>query len=107
MNDFEIWRRITHINRVDDHAEKVCRLYVPAIESVGDLLYELAGLLPNREHRKDLMFLIERMPDNKGDDRSIVGVFAADPFLNCKQVADHLIVSGQCRKILVCNRTIL
>ena len=94
MNDFEIWRRITHFNQVDDHAETAHRLYLPAIEPVGDLPYELAGLLPNREHRKDLMSLIDGLPDNQGDDRSVVGVFAADPFLNCKQVADHLIDKG-------------
>lgn len=94
MNDFEIWRRITRLDRVDDHEKTVGRLYVPAIEPVGDLPYELAGLLPNREHSKDLMSLIDGLPDNKDGDRSVVGVFAADPFLNCKQVADHLINKG-------------
>jgi hypothetical protein len=94
MNDFEIWRRITHPGRDNDHHEPDHRLYVPAIEPVGDLPYELAGLLPNREHSRDLMSLIDELPDNEDGDRTVVGVFAADPFLNCKQVADHLIDKG-------------
>lgn len=64
------------------------------IELVGSLPYELAGLLPNREHSKDLMALIDDLPENKCGDLSVVAVFAADPFLNCKRIAERLIRKG-------------
>ncbi len=56
--------------------------------------YELAGLLPNREHSSDLMALIDGLPENSSGSLSVVGVFAADPFLNFKRVADRLIAKG-------------
>ena len=70
------------------------RLFVPPIEQVGDLPYELSGLLPNREHRNDLMELIDRLPANPDGPGSIVGIFAADPFLNCERIAERLIRKG-------------
>ena len=69
-------------------------MHVPAIAAIGDLPYELAGLLPNREHSRDLMALIEGLPENRSGRRCIVGVFAADPFLNCRRVAGRLLAKG-------------
>ncbi len=94
MKDFEIWRRFAFSPLVHPPVQTDPQLHVPAIEPVGDLPYELAGLLPNREHGKDLMALIDNLPGNNSWRKSVVGVFAADPFLNCKRVADHLIAKG-------------
>jgi hypothetical protein len=94
MDEFEIWKRFAFFPIVPPPIQIARRLYVPAIEPVGGLPYELAGLLPNREHSMDLMALIEDLPANKFGDLSVVGVFAADPFLNCKRVADRLISKG-------------
>ncbi|HKI49510.1 MAG TPA: hypothetical protein VKA69_09280, partial [Desulfobacteria bacterium] len=70
------------------------RLFVPPIEPAGALPYELSGLLPNREHRRDLMELIDHLPANPDGPRSIVGIFAADPFLDCERIAERLIRKG-------------
>jgi hypothetical protein len=56
--------------------------------------YELAGLLPNREHGVDLMALIDGLPENAAGARSVIGMFLADPFLNCKRIADRLLAKG-------------
>lgn len=94
MNDFEIWQRFSVFDRIHPQLQMTRQLFVPAIEPVGDLPYELAGLLPNREHSRDLMVLIDALPENSFGHRSVVGVFAADPFLNCKRVADRLMAKG-------------
>ena len=94
MKEFEIWRRCASFNRIHPVAQAGRRVYVPPIESVGNLPYELAGLLPNREHGRDLMALIDALPENNAGNRAVVGLFAADPFLNCKRVADRLIAKG-------------
>lgn len=70
------------------------RMFVPPVEPVGDLPYELAGLLPNREHSKDLMELIDHLPANPDRHMAIVGIFAADPFLDCKRFAERMIRKG-------------
>lgn len=70
------------------------RLFVPPIEPVGGLPYELSGLLPNRDHRRDLMKLIDHLPVNHDGDRSVVGIFAADPFLDCKRIAKRMTHKG-------------
>lgn len=94
MKDFETWRRIASSGSAAPPPADARRLYVPAIEPVGNLPYELAGLLPNREHSRDLMALIANLPDNRCGHDAVVGVFAVDPFLNCKRVADHLLAKG-------------
>lgn len=94
MKDFEIWRRSAFSPLVHPPVQTARQLHVPTIEPVGALPYELAGLLPNREHSRDLMALIDDLPENCFGHQSVVGVFAADPFLNCKRVADHLIAKG-------------
>jgi hypothetical protein len=94
MKDFEIWRRFAFFPLVHPAVRTSRQLHVPAIEPVGGLPYELAGLLPNREHSWDLMALIDELPENRFGHRSVVGVFAADPFLNCKRIAAHLIAKG-------------
>ena len=40
------------------------------------------------------MALIDDLPENSSGNLSVVGVFAADPFLNCKRVADRLLAKG-------------
>lgn len=94
MNEFEIWRRSAFFPLVPEPAQTDRRLYVPTIEPVGGMPYELAGLLPNREHSRDLMALIDGLPENSSGSLSVIGVFAADPFLNCKRVAERLIAKG-------------
>ncbi len=94
MNEIEIWKRVIFHPGVSRCEHTARQLYVPKIELVGSLPYELAGLLPNREHSKDLMVLIDDLPENKFGDLSVVGVFAADPFLNCKRIAERLIRKG-------------
>jgi hypothetical protein len=94
MNEFEIWTRSAFLPCGHPPVQTGRQLYVPAIEPVGGLPYELAGLLPNREHSMDLMALIDDLPENGSGSLSVVGVFAADPFLNCKRVADRLIAKG-------------
>lgn len=94
MNEFEIWTRSALLPRSHPPELTGRQLYVPRIEPVGGLPYELAGLLPNREHSLDLMALIDDLPENASGSHSVVGVFAADPFLNCKRVADRLIAKG-------------
>lgn len=94
MEDFEVWRRFTFSPRVHPPVQTARQLVVPAIEPVGCLPYELAGLLPNRNHSKDLMSLIDQLPENCSGYGSVVGVFAADPFLDCKRIADRLIAKG-------------
>lgn len=94
MNDFEIWRRFAFSLPEQPPVYTQRQLHVPIIERVGDLPYELAGLLPNREHSRDLMALIDNLPENSFGDQASIGVFAADPFLNCKRVADHLLAKG-------------
>jgi hypothetical protein len=94
MKDFEIWRRFAFFPLAQPPVPSARQLHVPTIEPVGALPYELAGLLPNREHSRDLMALIDNLPENSFGQQSVVGVFAADPFLNCKRVADHLIAKG-------------
>lgn len=94
MKDFEIWQRCTFPSLVAHVVPTPRQLFVPAIEPVGNLPYELAGLLPNREHSNDLMAVIDGLPENSSGERSVVGVFAADPFLNCKRVADRLLAKG-------------
>ena len=94
MNDFVIWQRFAFSGPAPPPGDGDRLLYVPPIESMGRLPYELAGLLPNREHTRDLMALIDRLPENHAGDRAVVGVFAADPFLNCKQFASHLAAKG-------------
>ncbi len=42
----------------------------------------------------DLMDLIDDMPENGSGSLAVIGLFAADPFLNCKRVADRLIAKG-------------
>jgi len=40
------------------------------------------------------MALIDDLPENSSGNLSVVGIFAADPFLNCKRVADRLTAKG-------------
>ncbi len=94
MQDLEIWRRSAFGPLVHPPVPAVRQLYVPAIAPVGNLPYELAGLLPNREHSRDLMALIDGLPDNRSGELSVVGVFAADPFLNSKRIAERLVAKG-------------
>ena len=89
-----IWRRATEPEPVLRPAPGCRILFTPRVEPVGNLPYELAGLLPNRNHNQDLMTLIDELPENRSGDRAVVGVFAADPFLNCKQLASHLADKG-------------
>lgn len=94
MKDIEIWRRFAFFSGEHPPGQADGVLYVPMIEPVGSLPYELAGLLPNREHNRDLMALINDLPENRAGRRSLIGVFAADPFLNCKQIAARLLAKG-------------
>ena len=41
MNDFEIWQRFSVFDRVHPQLQMTRQLFVPAIEPVGDLPYEL------------------------------------------------------------------
>lgn len=94
MQDFSYWKRTFTPERTPQAADGERLLYVPCIEQVGNLPYELAGLLPNRDHKKDLMTLIDNLPENSLGKGAVVGVFAADPFINCKQIAMHLTAKG-------------
>lgn len=94
MIDFEIWHRCTTAQPIRKDGSSRRLLFVPPIEPVGALPYELSGLLPNREHRRDLMELIDHLPANPDCRRSIVGIFAADPFLDCERIAKRLIRKG-------------
>lgn len=94
MEDFMIWRRCVSSYSTPHTGETERLLFLPPVESVGNLPYELAGLLPNREHNRDLMTLIGDLPENRVGDRAVVGVFTADPFLNCKQIAARLAAKG-------------
>jgi hypothetical protein len=40
------------------------------------------------------MTLIDKLPENRFGPHSVAGIFAADPFLNCKRVADRLLSKG-------------
>lgn len=94
MKDFEIWHKCTRLGKHRRSLPNVRQLFLPAIERVGGLPYELAGLLPNREHSRDLIAMIDSLQPNCAGSLSVVGIFAADPFLDCKRVADHLIAGG-------------
>jgi predicted TIM-barrel enzyme len=94
MQDFMIWRREHPSSTPPQPGLEDRILYTPPVEPVGRLPYELAGLLPNRDHNRDLMALVDGLPKNQIGDRAVVGVFAADPFLNCKQFASHLAAKG-------------
>ena len=97
MQDFADWKRIVAQDQPPEPRPGERRLYVPPVEPLGLLPYELAGLMPNRDHKYDLMALIDDLPPNRLGDRAVVGVFAADPFLNCKQIAVHLLGKGYSR----------
>ena len=94
MKDFEIWHKCTRLEKHRRSLPNVRQLYLPVIERVGGLPYELAGLLPNREHSRDLIAMIDSLQPNRAGSWSVVVIFAADPFLDCKRVADHLIAGG-------------
>lgn len=91
MKDLEIWNRFAFSSPSRPQTTTTRQLFVPSIAAVGRLPYELAGLLPNREHSRDLMALIDGLPENRYGHRAVVGVFAADPFLNSKRVAERLV----------------
>ncbi len=94
MKEIELWRRSLAFPRLRQPPQTGPRMYVPAIEPMGDLPYDLAGLFPNREHSRDLMALIDNLPPNRAGNQSVVGVFAADPFLNCRRIAHRLLAKG-------------
>ena len=94
MEDLEIWDRFAFSSPGQPQATTTQRLLVPPIAALGRLPYELAGLLPNREHSQDLMALIDGLPENRYGHRAVVGVFAADPFLNSKRVAERLVAKN-------------
>jgi hypothetical protein len=97
MQDFIFWNRTVRSGSGPQTGQGARQLIVPSVEPVGRLPYELAGLLPNRNHKNDLMALIDNLPENRLGDGAVVGVFAADPFLNCKQIAVHLTAKGYSR----------
>ena len=92
MKELEIWYRVKASSPCNRIGQACGQLILPAIDPIGCLPYELAGLLPNREHNRDLMASIDHLPENRSGSQCVIGVFAADPFLNCKRIADHLIV---------------
>jgi len=94
MKDLEIWNRFAFSSPGWPQATTIRQLLVPPIAAVGRLPYELAGLLPNREHSRDLMALVDSLPENRYEYRAVVGVFAADPFLNSKRVAERLVAKN-------------
>ncbi len=94
MKEIELWRRSSLSPNIPYPSLSGPRMIVPAIEPMGDLPYDLAGLLPNREHGRDLLAMIDSLPPNKAGSLSVVGVFAADPFLNCRRIAHRLLAKG-------------
>lgn len=55
----------------------------------------LSGLLPNRNHNEDLLHALDRLPKRAGaGTQPVFSVFAADPFLEGKQIAQRLLEKG-------------
>ena len=64
MIDFVIWRRALTFEKVASVQNGEGRLFLPPVEAMGGLPYELAGLFPNREHNRDLK-IPDRIPPPK------------------------------------------
>ena len=67
---------------------------LPAIGRAPDLPLELSGLMPNRDHNGDLVREVEGLPHCLPDQRPVIGILAADPFLRIDQLAARLAEKG-------------
>lgn len=69
-------------------------IVLPPIHRAPGLSIELSGLVPNRDHNGDVLRALERMPHCLADERPVIGIFAADPFLRIGQMATRLAEKG-------------
>ena len=87
------WRLVTNLQQGKIETLDDSHLVAPTARR-SPLTPLLSGLLPNRDHNEELVRDLRVIPRNRAAAQPIFAVFAADPFIEGKQITQTLFEKG-------------